>query len=382
MSMLAGATAGWQREEVRAAGASIRVAVLRDRDPRTPVLPIAAALLHLGGERSVALPDTRIYGRWIKLIEAGTVEPAPPATADVQFVAHDALLHRAASERAQRSGDPRLPTVLHSESDDVATTRPAGATLLRSSAFASRMGRHESIATGCVPDLMLERADEWPELAPWSDRPSIGFMGHVTAGLRSIPYLRQGWQHFHGFRFRDRVLRVLEESDALATEFVRRGRNLGPPMAGVDQDEARRRMRREYVGSVFRNPYALCVRGAGNWSYRLFETLAAGRIPLLVDTDCALPLEDVIPWDDHLCRIPARRLAEAPRMLVDFHRRLGPDGLEALQRRNRDMWQQLLEPSAFFARALRNAAAAKVSRTTGDAVEPDAPAAGAWPLHG
>ena len=39
------------------------------------------------------------------------------------------------------------------------------------------------------------------------------------------------------------------------------------------------------------NLYGLCVRGFGNFSFRLGETLMMGRIPILIDTECILPFD-------------------------------------------------------------------------------------------
>lgn len=44
--------------------------------------------------------------------------------------------------------------------------------------------------------------------------------------------------------------------------------------------------------------YVLCARG-GDFSYRLYETLSYGRIPVFVDTDCVLPYDSEIKWKDY-----------------------------------------------------------------------------------
>lgn len=338
----------------------LRVHVLRD-DHGTPLLPLAAAILRFAaGDSSIAEPDPRIYRSLVRRIRNGEIVHADRGDADVLLCAHDEASHRAAVRQllVRTTG---APVLLHTESDSLRPSDRVDGIVLRSSALASRLRPHERIATGCVPDLIEERPADEPEIAAWSPVPSIGFIGHVTAGLRSITYLRRGWQHFHGFRFRERVLRALEGSRAVNVEIVRRSRNLGPPMAGTDRDDMLRAMRAEYVRSVFRHPYSLCVRGAGNWSYRLFETLAAGRIPLLVDTDCALPLEGEIDWDQHLCRVQAGSIGRIGPLLAAFHDRLGEEGLREMQRRNRTLWSERLEPGTFFIDALQRVAAGTVS---------------------
>ena len=44
--------------------------------------------------------------------------------------------------------------------------------------------------------------------------------------------------------------------------------------------------------------FTICNRGAGNFTMRFYQTLAAGRIPVLVNTDMILPLSDKIDWND------------------------------------------------------------------------------------
>jgi hypothetical protein len=149
------------------------------------------------------------------------------------------------------------------------------------------------------------------------------------------------------------VLRAFEGSTHIDPKFIRRGTNLGPPMANIDMDAERQIKRTEYVDSVFRCDYALCVRGAGNWSFRFFEALSAGRIPVLIDTDSVLPLSDTVNWEGHVCRVPIDRIIEAPRIVANFHQKLGPEGFKAMQLANRELWRASLAPSAFYLRALR-----------------------------
>jgi len=125
-------------------------------------------------------------------------------------------------------------------------------------------------------------------------------------------------------------------------------------MAGTSGSDLRAAMRQEYVDSVFENSYSLCIRGAGNWSYRFFEALSAGRIPVLLDTDCALPLEASVQWDRHVCRIPLKQIKESAAILNRFHRSLGPEGHARIQVANRRLWVDHICPAKFFVNALRH----------------------------
>lgn len=62
-------------------------------------------------------------------------------------------------------------------------------------------------------------------------------------------------------------------------------------------------LRLEYVENLRKCDLALCVRGDANASQRFYETLSASRIPLFLDTDSILPLEEVISYDDFIIRV-------------------------------------------------------------------------------
>lgn len=47
--------------------------------------------------------------------------------------------------------------------------------------------------------------------------------------------------------------------------------------------------RKEYFNNIESNIFTFCYRGYGNYSYRFFEVLMMGRIPILVNTDCVIP---------------------------------------------------------------------------------------------
>lgn len=54
--------------------------------------------------------------------------------------------------------------------------------------------------------------------------------------------------------------------------------------------------------------YVLCPRGVENYSYRLYEALKFGRVPILIDTDMVLPAN--VPWDQLIVRVPYSRLCD------------------------------------------------------------------------
>jgi hypothetical protein len=66
-------------------------------------------------------------------------------------------------------------------------------------------------------------------------------------------------------------------------------------------------------------PYQLAGRGAGNWSHRFYEVLAAGRIPVLIDTDSVWPIKHVPISLWNRCVVIAPNAESLPAALLHFH---------------------------------------------------------------
>lgn len=96
------------------------------------------------------------------------------------------------------------------------------------------------------------------------------------------------------------------------------------------------------------NAYTFCIRGAGNFSVRLFETIAMGRIPVLINTDCKLPLENEIEWHKHAFIIAENDIINLEKKLLDFHNQFSNKDFKDIQERNRKLWENKLERVSFF----------------------------------
>lgn len=106
--------------------------------------------------------------------------------------------------------------------------------------------------------------------------------------------------------------------------------------------------RREYANNMISSMYAIVVRGAGNFSYRLFEVLSCGRIPVFINTDSVLPFDDVINWKNHLVWIEEKDADKVDKRLVDFHHSKTNEELIQLQKSNRELYLQFISPLGFF----------------------------------
>ena len=75
--------------------------------------------------------------------------------------------------------------------------------------------------------------------------------------------------------------------------------------------------------------FSLCIRGNGNFSYRFYEALSFGRIPILIDTDVELPFESIINWKDHIIFIK-------PDMIKDIGKIIDECTISPIE--NRKLW--------------------------------------------
>ncbi len=145
-----------------------------------------------------------------------------------------------------------------------------------------------------------------------------------------------------GLVIRQRALAGLRSSSAIQPSIIERDRFF----AEFAPDE-----RAEHLAAFHSNmadsDYVLCVRGAGNFSYRLYETLAAGRIPVIVDTAMVLPFADRIDWATLGVWVAMNDLDSIGDRVGAFHRQLGPDGFSALQHRIRKVHRTFLSRSGF-----------------------------------
>jgi hypothetical protein len=79
--------------------------------------------------------------------------------------------------------------------------------------------------------------------------------------------------------------------------------------------EARRRALQAYRATIARSKFVLCPRGHGASTFRLYETLAAGRVPVVI-ADTWLPPPRV-DWNSCVITVPERHAEHIPQILTD-----------------------------------------------------------------
>jgi hypothetical protein len=75
--------------------------------------------------------------------------------------------------------------------------------------------------------------------------------------------------------------------------------------------------------------YVLCPRGIENYSFRFYEALKFGRVPVLVDTDMVLP--EGVAWDELIVRVPYDQLGDIGNFITRDYERLSAAGFRKRQ---------------------------------------------------
>ncbi len=143
---------------------------------------------------------------------------------------------------------------------------------------------------------------------------------------------------------RKNIITKLNNSNLIDADFIIRTKYRG----GAVTPEQERKTTLEFYDNLNNNPYIVCMRGGGNFSVRFYESLALGRIPLYVDTDCLLPLDNQIDWKKHVVWVDNKDISRIDQILADFHAQIHPDDFKQMQLDNRKLWLEKLTFAGFF----------------------------------
>jgi hypothetical protein len=224
------------------------------------------------------------------------------------------------------------------------------ALVFRTSLFASSRAPGEFAQPAWSEDFVERYLGGRLRLRDRRDTPVVGFCGYAPRrGLRSRVGLLLGRSTGadRARYVRAEALDAIEAHPDVVTNLLIRPKFwAGAISAGP---EARQHARQEYLRNIVESDYILCVRGAGNFSYRLYETLSCGRIPVFVDTDCVLPLEHLIDWRGLCVWVDESEIAQIGDHIAAFHDSLTASDFVDRQRECRRVWETLLSPQGFFA---------------------------------
>ncbi len=253
------------------------------------------------------------------------------------------------------------PIWIYSGGDYGISIEDKGIYNFRLGGFKSKLNNNTIIIPSFITDPYSLQIKDGFKPKKKEKQPKIGFVGHAKGGImkyfkeyfiylwinikRFFKLVYADYQPFYPSSLkRAHLLKVFEKCDQVSTDFIFRDKY----RAGVKIEEKKADTTKEFYQNIFDNPYTLSMRGGGNFSVRFYETLAVGRIPVLLNTDCLLPLSNTIDWNEHCVIIDETDYKSVGQKVLDFHTNLNEDEFISLQKNNRILWKKYLTRHTFF----------------------------------
>jgi hypothetical protein len=148
-----------------------------------------------------------------------------------------------------------------------------------------------------------------------------------------------------GIYWRRRSMRVLARSSAVETDFtVHDFFSSHADTAKLSEEQLDKEFRASIIGADF----VLTPKGDGNYSNRFYEVLSAGRIPILIDTECILPKEGELDYSRVILRVPMEDLSRLPAIVASAYARMSDEEFIERQERARALFTDHLRYDSFF----------------------------------
>jgi len=231
------------------------------------------------------------------------------------------------------------PLVVFYNSDFEEPIPLGDALIYRTSITASAAKPNEQAWPAWTCDVLRTYGTGRVEPRAKSSRPTVGYCGYVDyrSVIERVQRTLRG-QLAPWSRLRGEAVRALAASSEIDSRFILRRRFGGN--AGTAERE-------EYARNMLACDYAVVARGRGNFSFRLYEAMSAGAIPVYIDTDGRLPFDDAIPYGELFVWVPASDVSRIADHVDRFHAAHDAETLYAHRRRIREVYDRYLEPLAF-----------------------------------
>lgn len=140
-------------------------------------------------------------------------------------------------------------------------------------------------------------------------------------------------------RFRLIALQEIEKVNNLNLNFLYRKGFWAPEI--FDKSIARK----QFIDNLRNGLFGLCMRGNGNFSYRLYETMALGRIPIIINSNLKLPLEKSISWQKSAIIVEVQEIKDLNKIIEYF---LLKHDAENVCRQNKKIYDEYFSPHGFM----------------------------------
>jgi len=306
-----------------------------------------------------ALPTRQLFQReaFRDLKEPLVTIESDPARADVHLLPHNYPLVsrnveylRRCRETAARHGKK---IVVFWNGDGTGPVALDHAVVFRTSQYESKLRPNEHIMPAYAEDLkgkglFVRDKTDTP--------PVIGFCGWaqyknaknaVGSFLQALPHeayalltgYPQSQSFIKGLWLRRRVLASLSRSRRIRTNFLLRSSHSAHAKT-IRMDPAQ--ARREYIDNMLASDFVLCIRGDGNYSLRFYEALSLGRVPILLNTDVRLPLEDVVEYSGFVLQMHIADMLRIDEIVAKFWEQQTDQSWFGMQLKARDAFEKYL----------------------------------------
>jgi hypothetical protein len=238
--------------------------------------------------------------------------------------------------------------LVYYNSDDDASIELDNCLLFRTSFYKSKQKKYEFAFPGWSVDFINYFPDKTFYTITDTSKPSVAYCGYINdekKGLKTLvkSILRPTKKTYEDIAkaIRGGACRNLQRNNKVKTNFIIRN---GFWAAGIEDKAA---ARKEYATNMFQSLYAIATRGGGNFSYRFYEILSCGRIPIFINTDAVLPYDTMIDWKKHVVWVEQDELNKIDEKLLSFHNSRSNAELIALQKSNRNLYEEFISPVGF-----------------------------------
>ncbi len=237
--------------------------------------------------------------------------------------------------------------------------------VFRHSPYRSQQKPHNFVLPAWCEDIVQEYLNNQLPIRQKSDRPLVGFCGFVQSstwqtnlktliyqGVMATKHKKMKVPIYQGHLLRERALNIIKSNPLINTNFIPQYRKsfVNHKLSTDEKSKARW----QFIQNIADSDYILCCRGAGNFSFRLYETLCCGRIPIFIDTDCILPYEFAIDWQKYCIWVDEKELPQIGEKILEFHEKISPQEFIDLQYECRKLWKEWLSPAGFFTNFYRH----------------------------
>lgn len=148
-----------------------------------------------------------------------------------------------------------------------------------------------------------------------------------------------------GLYFRKKVVDIVKNSSLVKSNFIVRN-SYGANKETIDLDP--KQSRNEYIKNIIESDFILAPKGDGNFSVRFYEVLSLGRVPILIDTDCSLPLDKDIDYSEFILKVSYKDIDKLDKIIADFYSKFSNEEWQNMQKNARIIFEKYLRIDSFL----------------------------------